>query len=157
MVTIGIEVFGDKQTARQLLRFSERPGNMRPVFWTIADEFREIEKRQFASQGISGSRGWRRLKPATSAAKAKAGLDPRILHATLRLRKSLTQKNRDHIRAFRKDEMFVGSKVPYGVHHQFGAPKANLPRRRPVDIREAERKDIVRRIQLWILKGELDF
>ncbi|MCA1782240.1 MAG: phage virion morphogenesis protein [Intrasporangiaceae bacterium] len=156
MVRLDIEVFGDKQTSRELLRFSERPGFMRPVFWTIADEFRSIEKRQFDSQGAS-SRGWRPLKPATVRAKARAGLDPRILHATLRLRRSLTQRGRDHIRRFSKDEMFVGSKVPYGVHHQFGAPAANLPRRRPVDLSESDRKDFVRRMQLWILKGELDF
>lgn len=154
MVKIDIEVFGDKQTSRELLRFSERPANMRPVFWKIADEFRNIERNQFQSQG-GASRGWRPLQPATVSAKARAGLDPRILHATLRLRKSLTHRGRDHIRKFRDDEMFVGSKVPYGVHHQFGAPGGNLPRRRPVDLMERDRKDFVRRMQLWILKGEL--
>lgn len=29
-----------------------------------------------------------------------------------------------------KTELFVGTKVPYGIHHQFGAPKANLPMRK---------------------------
>lgn len=150
-----LEAFGEQQFARELLRFSERADDMRPVFRVLADDFNKMEDQQFSTQGGFGSGGWRPLRPATIAAKSARGLDTRILHATLTLRKSLTQKSgQGVVRRFSRDEMFVGSSVEYGVHHQWGAPRANLPRRRPVEFPERNRNDWVKRLQRFLVTGE---
>src|SRR5205807_5567870 len=86
----------------------------------------------FRSQG--GSDRWAPLAASTVAYKARHGLDPRILHATLRLRKSLTTfDGEDHIFEITEDEMMVGSRTPYGIFHQSRRPRTRLPRRPPVN------------------------
>jgi phage gpG-like protein len=48
--------------------------------------------------------------------------------------------------------MMVGSDVDYGAYHQHGG--GNLPRRRPVEFPEAERKEWVRVIHRMIRTGK---
>lgn len=153
---ITLEAFGEVQFSRELLRVAEAAEDMRPAFDTIHEMFINVEKLQFSTQGKSASGGWAPLAPATVAYKAAHKLDPRILHATLRLRDSLTKESHpDHIYRADADEMFVGSRVEYGVHHQFGAPRANLPRRRPVEFTENFRNNIVKTLQRHVLGGGL--
>lgn len=155
MVRLNLDVFGDQQISRELLRFAKRGTDMSPAFKIIADDFLDIEKRQFTSAGRYGSGGWRPLAPSTVAYKARRGLDPRILHATLRLRKSLTQRSGpDVIRKISNDEMFVGTRVKYARHHQHGAPRANLPQRRPVELPDRDRKNWMKILQRFLVEGE---
>lgn len=146
-----LEAFGETQFSREILRVGQNAGNMRPAFDEVHDLLRKTSSEQFSSQGrYSG--GWTPLAPATVAYKARNGLDPRILHATLRLRNSLTQKNaRDHVYRATADEMFAGSRVPYGVHHQFGTER--MPRRRPVELTEIVKQKILKILQAHLVSG----
>lgn len=146
---LDLDTFGEKQFSRELLRVARNAGDMRPAFDQVHDLVLETEERQFSGQGAF-SGGWRPLAAATLAYKARKGLDMRILHATLRLRKSLTQRgHEDHVYKATGDEMFVGSRVPYGVHHQFGTK--NMPQRRPVQFTPSTRSDIVKILQRHLL------
>lgn len=147
-----IEVFGEQQASRELLRFSQRVDDMSPAFEAVADEFLRLEHAQFATEGGYASGGWRPLAPSTVARKARLRLDPRILHATLRLRRSLTERGPDHVRRIGPSELFVGSRVPYGVYHQHGTHR--MPRRRPVEFTERDKANMVRVIQRFIVHGE---
>lgn len=147
---ITLEAFGEVQFSRELLRLSAAGKDMRPAFDNIHEMFIRAEKMQFATQGGSGSGGWAPLAPSTKAYKKQAKLDPRILHATLRLRDSLTQSSHpDHVYRASADEMFVGSKVEYGIHHQFGTSR--MPRRRPVEFTENFRSNIVKALQSHLM------
>lgn len=147
-----LEVYGDTQFSRDLLRFRDRGMDMVPAFRSLADDFLDIGREQFGSQG-GRSGGWRPLSPTYLARKVADGHDPRILHRTLRLRRSLTMETADTIRRLAPDEMFVGSRVPYGVHHQHGAPRANLPQRRPVELSNADRVRWVKILQRYLIEG----
>jgi phage gpG-like protein len=147
-----LEVYGDVQLARELLRFRDRGMDMTPAFVKVADDFLEIGRQQFGSQG-GRSGGWAPLQPAYLARKIRDGYDPRILHRTLRLRRSLTMSTADSIRRITPEEMFVGSRVPYGVHHQHGAPRANLPRRRPIELSNADRVRWIKILQRYLIEG----
>ena len=65
------------------------------------------------------------------ASKSAAGLDPRILHATLALRKSLTEHGGDNVEVVGNQGLTFGSSVPYGGFHKTGT--ANMPKRDPMD------------------------
>lgn len=146
-----LEAFGEQQFSRDLLRVADNSMDMRPAFDDIHDMFLTVEERQFSTEGAAFSGGWAPLAPATVEYKSRHHLDPRILHATLRLRKSLTQRTHpDHVYRASADEMFVGSSVEYGVHHQFGAPRARLPQRRPVEFDEPFKRAIVKTMQRHI-------
>lgn len=151
MVAIRFEVFGDQIVEREILRVGERADDFRPVFATLHRSFLGIERTQFSSEGRN-SGGWRPLAPSTVAAKARQQLDPRILHATLDLRNSLTRPtDANHVYRATADEMFVGSRVSYGVFHQHGTKK--MPRRPPVALTEAHKRRWVKELQGWLVHG----
>jgi phage gpG-like protein len=150
MVIISFEVWGDKQVERELLRLSHAAADMRPAGKRFMEYMRSVERSQFDSEGRTGSGGWAPLKPSTVANKAARGLDPRILRATDRLRRSLTNKTSpDHIEEINADSFVFGSRVPYGRYHQKGTRR--MPQRRPVELSERNRRAVVKIIQSHLL------
>lgn len=146
-----IEAFGEVQFDRELMRYRDRANDMKPVFREIADDFRDNEQKQFLSQGRYASGGWAPLAASTLRYKAARGLDMRILHATLRLRKSLTNKTHpDHYERVTHDTLEVGSSVPYGAYHQYGN-EPRMPRRRPVEFPEARKRKWVKMLQAYLV------
>lgn len=152
------EIDGDVQVSRRLLRFGSNARDARPVFHTIADDIFGYNRRQFDSQGGYGSGGWKPLKPETVRRKAmhKPPLDPRILRATGKLHRSLTVRGGGDQNLIIDANMFVlGSNLPYSQAHQHGNPANNLPMRKPVELTIQNRKDIIKRIQRWIVRGSI--
>lgn len=151
-----IDIAGDTQLEREMLRVGSYAGDARPVFQVIFDDLVAISRKQFDTQGRYGSGGWKPLKPATIENKARLGLDPRILHATLALRKSLTQKGASQqVRVITSSMLEFGSELEYLKYHQLGAPGANLPQRRAVELPEHDRRSLVKRLQTYIMTGKL--
>jgi phage gpG-like protein len=151
VVTVSFSIEGDKQVERELLRLAKAP-DMRRIAPELGDYLRNVERSQFDSEGRTGSGGWTPLKPKTVASKAARGLDPRILRAHERLRKSLTNKrSADAVFNYDADSLFFGTRVPYARHHQFGAPRANVPRRKLIDMSERNRRRVVKIVQAGIM------
>lgn len=148
-----LDVYGDEQLNRELLRFSAYVGNAQPAFKEIADDMREQVSDQFASEGQRGSGGWAALKPSTQASKAAAGLSPFILQATGDLVNSLTsQSHGSHIEDITDDSLTFGSKVSYGGFHQKGTSK--MPARKPVEFTALDRRNFVRTLQRYFVLGD---
>lgn len=154
-----IEIFGDKQVERDLLRFRQRAMDMSPAFHRLADRFLEEEVKQFDSEGAYASGRWVPLRPSTIARKAALEQDLRILHATLAMRNSLTIPGAPgQIRRIKSDEMFVGTDVrspkgfPYPAVHQRPI-RSPLPRRRPVELRASTRREWVKDLQHFLIYG----
>lgn len=153
-----LDVFGDVQLAREILRFERVADNLEPAFRDLTDDFRTIEARQFSTQGGYRSGGWAPLAASTLAAKVRRGLDPRILHATHKMRDSFTQRDHpDHVEEIDADGFFVGSRAvsdrgfPYPAAHQ--RPLRGQARRRPVELNEQDRRRWVKRIQREFVEG----
>lgn len=148
-----LDILGEKQVSRDLMRFGERADDMTPALSELADDFLRIEKKQFRSQGGYASGGWAPLAPSTLLAKAQRGLDPRKLHATLALRRSLTSRGGDHVRRIYPDRMEVGTQVDYAIFHQHGTSR--MPRRRPVELRGSDRRRWIKVLQRFLVYGEV--
>jgi phage gpG-like protein len=147
-----LEAFGDDIVSREMLRVKDHAMDMRPAFHKLHESFIGAEKYQFNTQG--GSERWAPLAASTIAYKARHGLDPRILHATLRLRKSLTTfEGEDHIFEITEDEMLVGSRTPYGIFHQSRQPRTRLPRRPPVNLTETLKRRWIKYLQTYLMTG----
>lgn len=132
--------------ARHLDTIVDHMTDVRPAFMSIHRSFLGIETAQFASQGgLSG--GWAPLSPGRIEAKAQAGLDPRIMHATLRLRGSLTKSSHpDHVFRTSRDEVTMGTRVPH----------ARFNRDRPVVVITREhRRRWAHVLQRWIFRGQV--
>jgi phage gpG-like protein len=150
MVIVSVDVFGEKQVERELLRFSHAAMDMRPAGARFMEYMRSVERSQFDSEGRTGSGGWTPLKPRTVAQKTARGLDPRILRAHDDLRKSLTNKSHgNHVERISSDEFFFGTRDPKAKFHQGGTRK--MPARRVVDLSERNRRAIVKIVQSHLM------
>lgn len=151
---LDLETFGEKQFSREILRVGHNAQDMRPAFDEVHELFVDVETKQFSTQGGAYSGGWKPLAGATKARKRRLNLDPRILHATLRLRKSLTNKTHvDHVYRVSPDEMVVGTRVPYAGPHQKPRSGSGLPRRRPIEFNDRVRQSILKILQRHLLGG----
>lgn len=154
-MNLTFEISGDVQVDRTLERWVDRADNMRPALSALADDFLRIEDRQFNSQGLFASGGWTPLKQSTVERKALLGLDPRILHATLALRNALTQRGAPHqVRRVTNDEFFAGTDLIYAGVHQ-NPVTSPLPRRRPVELRETDRRQWIKTLQRFLVDGTI--
>jgi len=159
-VRLTLDVAGDRQLARELLRVGEHGDDVAPALRQIADYWRDLAREQFATEGASGSGGWPPLAPATVQRK-RGSADPRvrrnaetILVATGALREGLTDAgDEQHVERVTRDELEFGTLVDYVGYHQHGTSRA--PQRRPVELTETERRETMRRLQRWVLTGEL--
>ncbi|HEU5046065.1 MAG TPA: hypothetical protein VFT75_18240 [Nocardioidaceae bacterium] len=151
-----IEAFGEREMSREILRITDRAIDPTPVFGVIYADFLRYEAALFDTEGALADKPWAPLKPATVAYKQRKGLDPRILHATLTLRDSLTDPNSEDAKLeITPDSVFMGSDVPYGVYHQSRGPRKHLPRRPPVMLTSEVRVDWIKKLQRWLVRGEL--
>lgn len=147
-VTLSFGVFGEQQVERTLEGIADRAEDMRPAWEVLRGRFLRVEQRQFASQGrYSG--GWAPLSPRYAAWKARHYPGKTILRRTDQLWRSLTQG--PEIAILEPRFMMLGSAVRYGAFHQAGG--GNLPRRRPVELSEYERRQWVKVMQSHIVTG----
>jgi hypothetical protein len=159
MVTLSIEVFGEKAINRELMGLSERVADAIPAFENIAELFYMSEKQQFSTEGMWASGGWLPLKPATVAVKANhPGWSTMILQRTGAMMESLTHGDSDYsVKVITPEYMEVASSVPYGVYHQQpkGPGKGVIPMRKPVELPDGIKVDMVKILQRWIKTGKV--
>ena len=145
-----LEVYGDRQLDRNLLRFDDRMGDLEPVFTELADDFLSIERQQFTSEGGFASGGWAPL--ADSTVRRRGSAHP-ILVEHGDLKASLTDAAaKGAIREITSDSLFVGTDIDYAPFHQRGTGR--MPRRRPVEFRDADRRRWVKAIQRYLTTGQ---
>lgn len=149
-VRLTFAVFGDTQIDRTLEAIDDRADDLRPAFEHLRARFLRVEQRQFASQGrYSG--GWPPLSPKYATWKARHYPGKTILRRTDELFRSLTEG--PQIAVIEPGYMVLGSSVRYGEYHQAGSGR--LPRRRPVELSEAERREWVKVLQSFIRTGSV--
>lgn len=159
-LVVSINVLGEQQINRRMLRFAARAGTAEPALELVHQFLVELADHQYESEGAQSGNPWEPLKQATIERKERSK-DPRvkmnadrIMVATGELRDSLTQPgNPDMIHIITPQTMVYGTKVKRGQWHQKPAPTASYPRRRSVDLTEANKRVMMRTIQLWIVRG----
>jgi phage gpG-like protein len=148
-----LDVFGDVQLNRELLRFADRAVDARPLWDHLILQLRALEEGQFTSQGDRASGGWLGLADSTIARKAAKGReDPsRILYDTGALMKSVTEPGGNAVALSEPAMMIFGTTVPYARFHQLGE---GVPQRRFLELTEHDRADMfVRGAQRFLVTG----
>lgn len=141
-----VSIEGDRLVVTHLLGVEQRTLHPRPAFARIGEQMLAAERHLFDSQGAYSGRQWPRNDPSTDAAKARLGLDPRVMHATRRLRRSLTQRgNPEQIRKSTDRGIEFGTKVPYAKYHRKKRP--------PVAFGVLQRRQFSDTLQRWIVQG----
>lgn len=144
------DFYGDAQVDRTLLALSAHAADARPAWNALADRFVRAERAQFGSEGAYASGVWAPLSPRYKARKEREYPGRPILERTGRLVGSLTRRPLD-VEVITASTMRIGTSVPYAKFHQRGTDI--MPRRRPVELPESERREWVRLIQRFIITG----
>lgn len=144
MLRLRFEFFGEAQVDRTLDRFA-KADDMRPAWALLRERFVAYEAETFSSEG-HGS--WSPLSPAYAAWKGRHYPGKTIMRREDDLFHSLTD-NLD-IEIMEPDYAIFGTADPVAEFHQRGM--GNLPRRKVIDLSEAERQEWVRTIQDWLIR-----
>jgi phage gpG-like protein len=147
-LAIRFEQSGAAAVEHELLAFERRLAEPRPALAAVAERMRLLERERFDRQGP----GWAPLAESTLASKSAAGLDPRILHATLALRKSLTEHGGDNVEVITDQGLTFGSSVAYGAFHRSGT--SVMPARDPMDFSVTNLRSFTLEIQRYAVHGE---
>ena len=123
-----------------------RADDLAPAMESVLDGILESARKQFDTEGGHGSGGWDALAESTVERKAREGLDSRILHATLDLRRSLTERGGANVAIPQRDGLIVDTTVPYAKY---------LKDKRPlIQPTELERRGWIRSIQKYIVDAD---
>lgn len=118
-----IRAMGAKQVTTKFERAGAAVMDLRLAFTRIALLMMEIEGRVFDSQGRRGGGSWAQDSEEWLTQKMTMGLDPRINHATLALRDSLTEPGADgQVLRIGTTSMEFGSDLPYAQVTQRNRP-----------------------------------
>lgn len=147
-LSVDFDIDGDRLVVTHLASVEQRTLHPRPAYARVGEQMMLAERHLFDSQGGFAGKHWPPIQPETIAAKQRAGLDPRVLHATRRLRRSLTQRgNTDQIRRSTDRGIEFGTRVPYAKYHSAKRP--------PVAFGPAQRRQFNQTLSRWIVRGLL--
>lgn len=149
-VQLTFRLLGDTQLDRTLEGIEDRTGDLRPAWEALRGRFLAVERHQFESQG-GYSGGWAPLSPRYAAWKSRHYPGKTILRRTDELYHSLTAG--PAIAVLEPDRMILGTDVAHAEPHQRGG--RHLPRRRPVELADAERREWVKVLQSFIVTGQV--
>jgi phage gpG-like protein len=127
--TVEVAVVDDARIATILMQWATRAAYPEPVLRNMVEFRQHQNERQFDSEGSYGGDPWERLQEDTSRIKARAGQDPRILQASLRLRESLTGETGDTVIHIDPRGFSMGTNVPYAGVVSEGSDQENIPAR----------------------------
>jgi len=110
---VTVTASGGDQTRATLQRMRSRAAHMLPAFDAAHDALMRAIDYQYGRNAPAVG-GWVPASPEWVEWKTRRGLDPRTLHMTLRLRRSLTQAGGpDHVYRPALTWMAMGTRVPY--------------------------------------------
>lgn len=151
---LDIEIQGQKQVRRQLLRGAEAAGNLKPALTLVREDMFRVIRAQFTSQGRRGGGSWKFLDPKTIERKINKGLDPRILMARHRLMDSFTKRKSRYMRSkVTKDRITLSSTLPYADTHQYGDEDRGIPARPFIKFLPNDRKRWVTMCERQIMEA----
>ena len=149
MFVLKFSIAGQDQVLRTFSRWTDALSDFSPALEKIADDFLELEASQFASEGKTGSGGWKALSPDYAAWKAINYPGAKILERDGWLRDSLTVKDAPfQVREISPTEAVLGTSVSYGIFHQTGTRK--MPARPPIELSESDKTRWGKLVHEWL-------
>lgn len=147
---LSMSVAGEEQLARGFSRIADEFSDYSEPFGQVVDLLKEVERKQFESEGSYGGVGWQPLSPRYAAYKeARYGSKPIMVISGL-LKESLTGDNPYYFEKIEPLRLTFGSTVPYGIYHQTGTSK--MPQRKLINLNENDKKRVTKTIQKWMVQ-----
>lgn len=149
MFVLKFSVAGQTEVMRTIERWNTGLSDFSPALEKIADDFLKLEQTQFATEGKTGSGGWKALSPDYAAWKAINYPGAKILERDGWLRDSLTVKDAPfQVREISPTEAVLGSSLNYAIYHQTGTRK--MPARPPIELSASDQDRWGKLVHEWL-------
>lgn len=146
MFRFSFEIAGEKQLDRALSGLTL--SNYEDAWPVVAEEFYELEREQFKSEGRKGGERWQELSPEYAGWKAARYPGTQILERTGDLMKSLTSRSdANAVYNATPTSLSLGTKLKYAIYHQSNEPRTVLPRRPEVVMTEPFKRKVMKHLQ----------
>jgi phage gpG-like protein len=128
MIRFTATITGEVQLDRAFNRVEQEITDFRNFWPGVITTFYEIENEQFLTEGASGASGkWTPLSPAYKLFKERKFPGKTILRREDALYESMTGPDAlDSVLRPEKEELLIGSAVPYALFHQKSRPIISL-------------------------------
>lgn len=139
-----MKALGIKQVNTKFERMSVAALDAKPAMETVADVMMRIFEQIFQSQGRRGGGSWRQDSVEWLARKQRTGLDPRIGHATLALRRAMSVRGDEHQRLeITPHTVNLGTDLPYAGTEQRHRPFVKFTARDKLEMRQVVRDYLI--------------
>lgn len=145
-VNISVTVDGEAELERSITRFTADIKDFTPLWPEVIKEYQRIEADQFKTFG-HGS--WAPLSPKYAAWKSQHYPGQPLLVRTGRMRSDFTTGSAKATMTHDSVSIAASSETSYWRYHQYGTSK--MPARPPVDLSEADRMSIMKKVQAWLV------
>lgn len=142
---------GLAEIENELSAIRKRLGDIKPLLNEVSRIYYESTMRRFRSHTSPDGQSWKPLKPWTIADKKRL---PSIespynqLIRTGRLRSAIKIR---HIEGGVRIGL-MKSDVPYAVHHQYGAPRSNIPQRKFLGVTKVANEQVLKAMRKFVEK-----
>jgi len=131
-----LRAMGIKQAETRFKRMGVAAIAAKPAMEAVTNRLMRIVDQTFESEGRRGGGSWKQDTEEWLLRKQRNNLDPRIGHATLALRKSLTEIGAPHqIRRVEHNFAELGSSLPYAETQQRHRPFLKLTKADKIGLR----------------------
>lgn len=134
----------------ELQAIRRRLDNVRPLLSAISTIYYNSTMERFRSHTDPQGRSWKHLKPRTIAEKRRL---PSIESPYFQLIRTGDMRAAIRVRHVDANTISIGlrtAEIPYAKHHQFGAPKANIPQRKFLGVTKAANTQVRRLMQQFV-------
>lgn len=139
-----VQAMGTKRVATKFSRLGASAIDARPIMRSVAEIIFAIEEATFEGQGRRGGGSWKRDTTDWLTRKIRNGLDPRINHATLALRKSMTVPgSAGQILEISRNSLIVGSDLPQAGPSQRERPFVKFTSSDRLKLRDTVREGLM--------------
>lgn len=139
-----IKAYNARQVATRFERMGFAAVAARPAMETVAEMMMRIFGTVFESQGRRGGGSWKQDSVKWLLEKQRNGLDPRIGHATLALRRSLSEPGAEHqILEITDTRVHLSTDLPYAGTEQRHRPFIKFTQRDKFAMRRVVRDYLI--------------
>ncbi len=146
-------ISGDRRVRQLLSEMVDRTQGVQVAWPAVGDAIADAMTQQFQTEGVAlTGTPWAPLKPDYLAWKIRKGFDPRRLHQTGEMRRSLTSRPMA-IEEYRPFSATFGTDDDKAAFHQNGT--ANMPQRKIIEATEDLADDVNSVLARYIFENRL--
>ncbi len=140
---------GLAEIEQALASLRTRLSDIKPLLNEVSRIYYESTMTRFRSHTSPDGRSWKPLSPRTIADKKRLPSIESPYHQLIRTGKLRSAIKVRHIDGGVRIGL-MKSEVPYAIHHQYGAPRANIPQRKFLGVTKVANEQVLKAMRKFV-------